>query len=127
MNILLLEPNAILGRTYRQFLRNNNHEVLWVQDAQAAISAIDQRVPDLILLELQLALHNGIEFLYELRSYAEWQGLNVVVLSHIPEKAWLKEILKERLGVKRYLYKSHTNLANLTIAINQVTKISEIA
>lgn len=127
MNILLLEPNAILGRTYRQFLRSNNHEVLWVQDAQAAISAIDQRVPDLILLELQLALHNGIEFLYELRSYAEWQGLNVVVLSHIPEKAWLKEILKERLGVKRYLYKSHTNLANLTIAINQVTKISEIA
>ncbi len=127
MNILLLEPNAILGRTYRQFLRSNNHEVLWVQDAQAAISAIDQRVPDLILLELQLALHNGIEFLYELRSYAEWQGLNVVVLSHIPEKAWLKEILKKRLGVKRYLYKSHTNLANLTIAINQVTKVSEIA
>lgn len=111
-----------MGRTYQQFLHGSGHTTRWVQDAQAAISAIDQSTPDLILMELQLAVHNGIEFLYELRSYTEWQGLKVVVLSHAPEKAWLKRLLKKRLGVSKYLYKPHTKLAELPVVISQVAK-----
>lgn len=121
MNVLLLEPDTILGRTYHQFLSANGHETEWVQDAQAAINAIDKNVPDLIIMELQLAVHNGVEFLYELRSYTEWQKLNVVVLSHVTEKAWLKRLLKKRLGVSKYLYKPHTKLVDLSGVISQAT------
>lgn len=115
MHILLVEPDVSLANTYRQVLTLDGHRVRVVTTAQAAIHAIDDSQPDLIILEIQLVSHSGIEFLYELRSYSEWRALPVMVLSFVPaaEFQGSGDLLQRELGVSEYHYKPHMRLAQL--------------
>lgn len=114
MNILLIEPDKILAKTYARALSIEGHNVTIEDAAQTAIHHLDKAAPDLIILELQLVKHSGIEFLYELRSYAEWQAIPVVLHTFVPADslrlAW--ENL-QALGVSAYLYKPQTTLQQL--------------
>ena len=115
MKILLVEPDRLLAQIYAKTLRGAGYEVMVVAGAQAGIMATDRSRPDLILLEVQLIAHSGIEFLYELRSYAEWQDLTVLIHSHVPanEFAGNWPLLHDDLGVHDYLYKPTTSLTDL--------------
>lgn len=123
-NILLIEPDTVLGRTYKKALEEMNHEVTWCQDAQSAINAVDTQLPDVIVAELQMAAHNGVEFLYELRSYPEWQNVPIIVNSQVPinEMGVNKELLK-KLGVVIYSYKPFTKLSGLLNSVNQTLSL----
>jgi len=113
--ILLIEPDKVLAKTYVRALAAASFETLVEPDAQAAILAIDQKKPDVIITELQLAAHNGVEFLHELRSYPEWQDIPVVVLSQVPQaESGMSEQAAQKLGIKVYAYKYQTSLSDLT-------------
>lgn len=124
MNILLIEPDKILADNYRQVLERAGYSVNWHKGAQTAIHSADVTKPDLVVLELQLPSHNGIEFLYEFRSYEEWRHIPVIVLSLVPEDVLTgsNNELLERLGVKKYLYKPQTKLSQLLDAVNRITE-----
>src|ERR1044072_8884479 len=81
---LIIEPDRMLAQTYGQALENASHEVLLASGAQAGMRPAEEFQPDLVVLELQLIAHSGIEFLYEFRSYSEWQNLPVLVHSQVP-------------------------------------------
>src|SRR5689334_12321215 len=113
--ILLIEPDRVLAETYRQALLAGGHRVVCCASAQAGIISADQYLPDLIILELQLIEHSGIEFLYELRSYPDWQDIPVIVQTHVPpaEFSANRQLLRGQLGVRSYLYKPQTTLREL--------------
>lgn len=125
-HILLVEPDRILAETYGQVLKSAGHKVVPCASAQAAILAADQRKPDLVIIELQLIEHSGIEFLYEFRSYSEWQSIPVVVQSQVPatEFALNKRLLKDELGVCAYLYKPLTSLQQLLKTVKTQLAVS---
>lgn len=113
-NVLLLEPDAILGCTYERALQTAGHVVRWCRTAQEALYDIDRSSVDLVITELQLALHNGIEFLYEFRSYHEWKHIPVVVLSSVsPDHTAIGRSLWEHLKISAYHYKPTTRLSDL--------------
>lgn len=113
--ILLIEPDRVLAETYRQALLGAGHQVVCCASAQAGIISADQHQPDLIILELQLVEHSGIEFLYELRSYPDWQDTPVIIHTHVPPGEFTsnRRLLKQQLGVASYLYKPATSLREL--------------
>ncbi len=123
MNILVIEPSEILAKIYQQAFKDSGHSVQIASGAQEAISALDgnQAAFDVIFLELQLAGHFGVEFLYELRSYNEWQNIPVVVLSMIPEAELSQQLKKlSELGIIKYLYKPTTSLQKLTSLVSDL-------
>jgi DNA-binding response OmpR family regulator len=126
MKILLIEPDKLLAQTYAQALQHAGHKVNVAPTAQAAIFAADERRPDLVLLEVQLVSHSGIEFLYEFRSYPEWQDIPVVIVSHVPpgEFADSWELLKGELGVRAYRYKPRTSLKALLRLVNEFATVT---
>jgi DNA-binding response OmpR family regulator len=115
-NILLIEPDRLLAETYAAALKSQGHELAVCATAQSGIFAADEKKPDLVIVELQLVEHSGIEFLYEFRSYSEWQNVPVIVLSVVPKSefsgSW--ELLTNQLGISDYLYKPDTPLKKLT-------------
>ena len=125
-HILLIEPDRLLAQTYHQALVSAGHSVVPCASAQAAILAADQRRPDLVLLELQLVEHSGIEFLYEFRSYTDWQTVPVVVHSGVPASEFLGngQQLQAELGVSTYLYKPLTSLRDLLAAVSQQLSVA---
>ncbi len=121
MNVLLIEPNQVLGQTYATALRRANHVVDWQKTAQAAITAADRKRPDAIILEPQLTGHSGIEFLYEFRSYTDWQTIPAVMHTFIPEEHFvLQRYHFQNLSVAAYLYKPMTTLQELTRTVGRL-------
>jgi DNA-binding response OmpR family regulator len=118
MRVLLIEPDQVLGRVYTAALEQAGHEVALARSAQGAVHAADSSCPDIVVLELQLPRHNGIEFLYEFRSYSEWLHLPVVIHSQVAPHEYEKStILQRELGVVRCLHKPATSLEQLVAAV----------
>lgn len=119
--ILLIEPDIILAKTYYQALKDAGHHILISRNAQEAVHLSDQNPVDLVILELQLPGHSGIEFLYEFRSYPEWQAVPVLLHSLIPPSSLNSHELRfTQLGVVDYLYKPTTNLYQLVHSVANV-------
>ena len=117
-HILIIEPDVRLAGSYAAALLASGHSVVCRTTAQDGIIAADVAAPDLVILELQLVAHGGIEFLYEFRSYADWRAVPVIVASHVPpaELAGSSELLESGLGVRRFLYKPYMTLEQLVSA-----------
>jgi DNA-binding response OmpR family regulator len=121
MRILLIEPDKHLAQTYQAILEGQGHTVNWAAYAQDAVELADMHAPDLVVLELQLAGHNGIEFLYEFRSYAEWSHVPVVLLTVVgPQALGVTDGMMRQLGIARCLYKPATTLRQLIRTIHEV-------
>lgn len=116
MDVLLIEPDLILAKTYKEVLENNSLRVSIVSDAESAVYEIDRKAPQVIVLELQLAKYSGIDFLHEFKTYEDWHDIPVIVYSRIPKYTFEKdEVDWSKYGVRRYLEKSRytaTELAN---------------
>ncbi len=119
VSILLIEPNTLLAATYQQMLQDAGYMVTHRPDAQTAIMAADETPPAMVILELQLPQHTGLEFLHEFRSYTEWRHIPVVVntVLHPSRLAFGKEALRRDLGVGVVLYKPQTSLQDLLLAV----------
>ena len=120
IHVLLLEPDRVLAKTYSEFLQTQGMGVMSASGAQTAIEAADALTPDVIVLELQLASHNGIEFLHELRSHADWQDIPVIIHSLLPlheletyASAW------RQFGVGALCSKTATSLDQLAAVITK--------
>ena len=121
--ILLLEPDRLLSKTYLDALKSVGHKVQVCHSAQFAIMCADEIKPNVVIMELQLVSHGGIEFLYEFRSYIDWQKIPIIILTNVPtiEFSDSQQLLEDELKVEMYLYKPHTNLNKLLQSINELT------
>lgn len=126
-HILLIEPDKILSNICVQSLQKAGHTVDVTNEAQTGVHMADERQPDLVVLELQLKKHNGIEFLYEFRSYWEWLHIPIVVHSFVqPTEFATTPVLYDALGVKKYLYKPTTSLAKFVDTVNKLIPVASI-
>lgn len=122
MQLLVVEPDLLLGKTYKSHLKGLGHTVRLCQSASDAISALDKRSADVIILELNLPGHNGLEFLYEMRSYADWQSIPVIIHSFIPPSRIVNGMAYGELGILKYLYKPETSLADLSDSLSLLVR-----
>lgn len=111
MNVLVIEPDHSIASAITSSLQKAGCKVVRAASAQKAIQKADTKLPDLVVLELALPIHNGIEFLYEFRSYVEWSLVPVIVFT---TNYLLEPNLLSKLGVVKYLYKPSTSLRQLT-------------
>lgn len=117
MNILLIEPDKLLASQYAGFLNGKGYSVRHADNAQDAVLAADRQSPDLVIIEPLLASHSGIEFLYEFRSYGEWQSVPIIVLSRATaDDLGLNDKARQDMGLT-VLYKPETTLDKLDSAI----------
>jgi DNA-binding response OmpR family regulator len=118
--ILLVEPDNLLAKIYKDHLEKFNYKVRTCAGVQKAINEMDIVRPDLIVLEMKQSAHNGFEFLYELRSYSDWQDIPLIIHSMLPEADLsMNEDIKNELGIISYLYKPTTSLGKLHYELNR--------
>ena len=67
MRLLLVEDDTTIGRTVRQGLGDAGFTVDWVRDGNAAQSALEAGVCDLVLLDLGIPGKDGMSLLRDLR------------------------------------------------------------
>lgn len=118
-HVLLIEDDLFLRELYLQALQKAGFIVQAAQDAQEGLDLLDEYGADLLVLDLMLPAHGGIEALHELQSHSDWQSIPVVVLSSVPRQRFVGADLTQ-LGVKHYLYKPDTTPEQLVNTLSQV-------
>ena len=68
MKILLLEDDALLGESLKEYLEEENFEIDWVQDGEAVFDITFENNYDLYILDINVPLINGFDLLSELRT-----------------------------------------------------------
>jgi DNA-binding response OmpR family regulator len=113
-HILLLETDRQLAKNTQDYFNRAGHQLDFYGDPQSAVLGADASRPDVVILDLFLASRSGIEFLYELRSYPEWQGIPVIITGSPAqnELGAFKDAFQE-LGVIKYLPKQSSSMGQL--------------
>jgi len=121
MNVLLVEDDAELRGLYAEALLADGIEVTAANTAQAALDALEESRPDIVILDIMLPVHNGLTIMYEMQSYDDWSRIPIIVLSAIPKAdIFVNDDLIERLNIAEYLDKSLTAPTELPIIIKRV-------
>lgn len=126
--ILLIEDDGWLAELYKDILETAAHTVvITVPSAEAALNVLnDESTIDLILLDMILPSHNGIEFLHEIASYTDLNTIPVIVLSSVYQHEFtLSSERWKHYGVVSYLYKPQTKPQDLLAVVKKQFALQE--
>lgn len=105
-NVMLIDSDNVLSDTLGRLLEKCGYTVIVASEAQQAVNLADANMPSLVITELLLREHNGLEFIYEFRSYPEWQDVPIIVMSRISEaESGITEYIRQTLSIVSYIYK----------------------
>lgn len=117
--ILLVEDDVWLSDLYFDALANSA-VVLRADSAEQALEVIDENQIDLVVLDMFLPGHNGVELLHEIASYDDSANIPVVILSAVHEREFnLPKNRWHHYGVIEYLYKPETKPRQLVEAVER--------
>ena len=103
LNILVVDDNAYMRRLTRMMLTNlGAKSVLEAPDGLAALEAIRTADPDVMLLDWDMPVLNGIEVLRIVRSFPR-PNLPVIMLTTRAKRSYVNEAL--RAGANEFLLK----------------------
>jgi len=118
--VLLVEDDQFLQKILRQRLIEEGINIEVAGDGEAAVKAIRELKPKLVLLDLILPKMNGFEVLAEIRKDPVFAKLSVVVLSNLGQQEDKEHM--ETLGVKDYLVKADYSLSEMVNKVKEYLK-----
>lgn len=102
IRVLAVDDNIINLATIEQELKNK-YDVITVNSGARAIRFLNKEKPDLILLDVQMALMDGIETLKEIRTMENGAAIPVIMLTSKKDRETVIEGTK--LGILDYILK----------------------
>src|SRR3546814_9278384 len=79
MRVLVIEEDTPLGHALQEFLVEQGYAVDWLADGDQVLGAVAGQSYDLLLLDLNLPGHSGLDILAKLR--AEGEQVPVLILT----------------------------------------------
>lgn len=100
-SILIVDDEYVVVEISKRKLEERGYEVQTAGDGNEAFIRLKSKIPDLILLDIQMPQMNGYSFIVEKVKIPEYADIPVVVMTAYNEI----EPLFQRHGVKAYLLK----------------------
>lgn len=115
---LVVDDSLSARRSLAQFVGDMGMEVYTAKDGFEAIQIIQQRIPTVILVDLEMPRMNGLELTSHLRSNDETKDIPIIMItSRATEK---HKSMAARVGVNTYLNKPWTDEELLTSIQSQI-------
>jgi len=73
------EPNIVVSLEF--LMRRNGHEVKVVGDGEAALAAVAEFAPDVILLDVMMPRLSGFEVCQRVRENPAWDSIKIIMLT----------------------------------------------
>lgn len=116
--VLIVEDDQWLAEQHARTLAAAGIRADFAVHALAAIDAIDQKMPDALVLDVLLAGPNAFTLLHELQSHADLASIPVILCTNSADQLASEDI--EAYGVKRVLDKATMLPGDLVTAIKKV-------
>ncbi|MDE1921014.1 MAG: response regulator [Candidatus Omnitrophica bacterium] len=99
--ILVIDDDRVSQELVHRVLQANGYEVMVAGDGVQALAVLQQKIPDLILLDVQMPNLDGYGFIRRKTSNPATAKIPVIVLTSMAQT----EPLFKRYGAKAYLLK----------------------
>jgi len=116
--ILVVEDDDWQADLQERALRAVGYDVQRVSHATAAIVAIDERVPDVLIVDMLLAGTTALALLHELQSHPDTADVPVIACTNLAESLELERLRK--YGIRRIVDKSTMRPEDLVAAVRSV-------
>lgn len=73
------EPNIVVSLEF--LMKREGFEVAVAADGEAALKSVEEKKPDLVLLDIMLPKKNGFEVCQTIRANPAWQSVRIVMLT----------------------------------------------
>lgn len=73
------EPNIVVSLEF--LMKREGFDVSVAGDGEAALRAVEEKTPDLVLLDIMLPRKNGFEVCQTIRANPQWQAIKIVMLT----------------------------------------------
>jgi len=103
--ILLIEDDEFLAELYSTKLKLEGFTVVLANDGEKGWKLAQEKLPDLILLDIIMPKMDGFEVLKKLKGHKATKTVPVILLTNLSQKDEVKKGLE--LGAVDYLIKAH--------------------
>jgi two-component system chemotaxis response regulator CheY len=100
---LIVDDSKVVRMVARKILEGLNFQIEEAEDGLQALNVCESNVPDVILLDWNMPVKNGIEFLRELRAMAGIEQPIVIFCTTENDMAHIQEAIGE--GANEYIMK----------------------
>lgn len=118
--ILVVEDDRALNKAYKLILKNHNYYVETAFNGKQALDKLDKFSPDLILLDLLMPQHSGIDFLKDYDLSNKHPDVIVVVFTNLENAPEIDQAFE--LGARKCVIKAWTPPQGLIKVVDGVLK-----
>jgi signal transduction histidine kinase/CheY-like chemotaxis protein len=129
--VMVVEDEEFFRKMMVHVLELEGWRVFQAENGQVALEHLDDKKPDLILLDLLMPVMDGFEFLVKLRKQEKWRSIPVVVLTardmtadeharlnHYVETIFLKEAYKQ----EDLIIQLHQLISDSTVSLQNIAE-----
>lgn len=116
--VCIIDDDPNLREIYLMKFNQEGFDVSLAVNGEEGLKLIREKRPDIILLDLQMPVKNGIEVLQELDGDQELSKIPVIVLTNIDHEEAYKEV--GQFETRFYLIKSLTTPQKAVDYVNEV-------
>ena len=73
------EPNIVLSLEF--LIKQAGYEVRVARDGEAALQAMEEQLPDLVLLDIMMPKRDGFDVCETIRANPAWKGIPIIMLT----------------------------------------------
>ncbi|HBM45599.1 MAG: Transcriptional regulatory protein YycF [Parcubacteria group bacterium GW2011_GWF2_38_76] len=119
MKVLIVEDDSLLVEMVRAKLKKDGYDVFSACNGEEGLSRVEECVPEIVLLDINMPIMNGFEFLKIIKNSDRFKDIPVIMFSSLGEEE--DNIEKGRaLGASGFLIKSQLSLNDIHIKIKEV-------
>jgi len=116
-NILFIEDEAVMQKAVSEFLAVKGYNVISALDGELGVQIAQEKLPDLILLDIILPKKSGFDVLKDLKGSEKTKSIPVIVLTNLSQIGDVSKMME--MGITTYLVKSDQSLQDIANVVGQ--------
>lgn len=116
--VVILEDDLALAKSLSTALGRESYEVFSAVDGETGLRTIEEKKPDLVILDIVLPRKSGFEVMEEISSRDDLKNIPVMVLTNLESSEDVNRMLE--LGVKSFLVKTNYSLEEVVAKIKEI-------
>ncbi|TSC96931.1 MAG: two component transcriptional regulator, partial [Candidatus Peregrinibacteria bacterium Greene1014_49] len=117
-DILIAEDDAVLREVYQKKVTSSGYCIRLAQNGEEAIAAIQAKIPDILILDLNMPILDGFQVLEKFPKVS--RTFPVIALTNFEDKA--SRDRGEALGVDDYFIKREMTIKQLIAMVEEILK-----